>query len=395
MGVGCVAEAAAKNNKTAFDLFLKNGFDLNQKGPNGKTVLEYLVEQRISVDPEIMGRIQAATKPSLFVLVQNGNSDGLKKALEDKENLAAINKPIPSSSAGSAGKPLLEYALPTNGFPHTETVKTLLAAGAEFKAKDIGGLMLYKHEYLLPLFWEYRDRMSEEDWQECFRKAATYRNVDAFKFFLEKGFDPEKVISAVYGQGTLEMVKMLEECGIKKPFWAAVKWNDLDLAKEYLAAGTDVNAEDKTTHHPPIYNAVEKNHLEMAELLIKNGANTSPNGYREWEYPMEAAATLKNGAKMTELLLKNGFVPDYPKTPGDTKHPNGSFALYRALYEKNYETARILLKYGARTDLTEETEIYDREQRKTVKIDAKLEELFKDDPKALEVLGKKKGFFDF
>ncbi len=59
------------------------------------------------------------------------------------------------------------------------------------------------------------------------------------------------------------------------------------------------------------------------------------------------------------------------------------------------EIMDILDEYGARTDLTEETEIYDREQRKTVKIDAKLEELFKDDPKALEVLGKKKGFFDF
>ena len=117
MGVGCVAEAAAKNNKAAFDLFLKNGFDLNQKGTNGKTVLESLVERNTSADPEIMGKLKATTKPSLFVLVQKGNADELKKALEDKENLAAINKPIPSSGAGSAGKTLLEYALPTNGFP--------------------------------------------------------------------------------------------------------------------------------------------------------------------------------------------------------------------------------------------------------------------------------------
>ena len=97
---------------------------------------------------------------------------------------------------------------------------------------------------------------------------------------------------------------------------------------------------------------------------------------------------------MTELLLKNGFVPDYPKTPGDTKHPNGSSALYRALFKKNYDTARVLLKYGARTDLTEETEIYDRKQGKRVKVDAGLEELFKNDPEALKVLGEKKNFFD-
>ena len=389
-GMNCVFFAARTNNKKAFDLLLKNGFDPNRKGPNGKTVLEFLVEQNIKVDPEIMNKLKATTKPSLFSMVLESDADGLKKALESQENLAEINK------RDSKGKTLLEYALsPKDGFPHTETVKTLLDAGATFKAGDIGGLMLHQHEYILPLFWEHRDRMSEEDWEKCFTMAAAYRNADAFKFFLEKGFKPERVSSVVYSEGPLEMVEILEAQGIKKPFWAAVLWNDLELAKEYLAAGADVNAEDSTTHHPPIYNAVEKNHLKMAELLIQNGANPSPKGYREWEYPMEAAATIKNGAKMTELLLKNGFVPDYPKTPGDTKKPNGSSALYRALFKKNYDTARVLLKYGARTDLTEETEIYDRKQGKRVKIDAGLEELFKNDPEALKVLGEKKNFFDF
>ena len=398
-GMNCVFFAARTNNKKAFDLLLKNGFDPNRKGPNGKTVLEFLVEQNIKVDPEIMNKLKATTKPSLFSMVLESNADGLKKALEDKENLAAINKPIPPLDGSVAGQTLLEHALAPRKSPHRETVKTLLDAGATFKAGDIGGLMLHQHEYILPLFWEHRDRMSEGDWEKCFTMSATYRNADAFKFFLEKGFDPEKVSSVIFSEGPLEMVEILEAQGIKKPFWAAVLWNDLDLAKEYLAAGADVNAMDGTTHNPPIYNAVVKNHLKMAELLIQNGANTSPNRYREWEYPMEAAATLKNGAKMTELLLKNGFVPDYPKTPGDTKHPNGSSALYRALFKKNYDTARVLLKYGARTDLTEETEIYDRKQGKRVKIDAGLEELFKNDPEALKVLGarpeEEKGFFDF
>ncbi|MBQ7731156.1 MAG: ankyrin repeat domain-containing protein [Lentisphaeria bacterium] len=404
-GAACVADAARTNNKTVFDLLVKNGFDFNQKIPNGKTVLEYLLEQNIKVDPEIMGRIQAGTRPSLFTLVREGNADELKKALEDEENRAAVNTPIEPTGGGVAGKTLLEYALsPKDGFPHTETVKTLLAAGAKFKEKNISGLMLSKQEHLLPLFWEYRDRMSGEDWDKCFNYAALYRNTDAFKFFLEKGLDPEKPENSVstrtprfnaYLQGTQEMVDMLEARGFKKPFWAAIMWNDLELVKEYLDAGADVNEADKVSRSKPIMHALSDSHLEMAELLLEHGVKVSPDDYRRAgeHYPVEIAAH-GGQTKIMDLLLKHGFVPDFPKTPGDTKHPRQSSALYIALLHKHYETAKLLLKYGARTDVTDEKTVFDREQGKSVKIDAGLEELFKNDPEALKVLGAKKGFFD-
>ena len=375
-GMNCVFFAARTNNKKAFDLLLKNGFDPNRKGPNGKTVLEFLVEQNIKVDPEIM-----------FSMVLESNADGLKKALEDKENLAAINKPIPPLDGSVAGQTLLEHALAPRKSPHRETVKTLLDAGATFKAGDIGGLMLHQHEYILPLFWEHRDRMSEGDWEKCFTMSATSRNAEAFKFFLEKGFDPEKVSSVIFSEGPLEMVEILEAQGIKKPFWAAVKWNDLDLAKEYLDAGVDVNEPDNVTRKKPISLALSTGNLELAELLLEHGVKVSPDDYRRPGdyYPVASAAT--NGqTKMVELLLKHGFVPDFPETPGDTKHPRQSSALYIALLHRHYETAKLLLKYGARTDVTDEKTVFDREQGKSVKIDAGLEEIFKNDPEALKVL---------
>ena len=406
MGASCVAEAAVTNNKTVFDLLVKNGFDFNQKTAVGKTVLEYLLEQNIKVDPEIMGRIRAATRPSLFTLVREGNADGLKKALEDEENRATINTPIEPTGGGVAGKPLLEYALsPEDGFPHTETVKTLLAAGATFKADDIGGLMLSKLEYLIPLFWEYRDRMSEEDWDKCFNYAALYRNTDAFKFFLEKGLDPEKPENSVstrtprfnaYLQGTQEMVDMLEARGFKKPFWAAIRWNDLDLVKEYLAAGADVNEADKVSRSKPIMLALSTGNLEMAELLLEHGVKVSPDDYRRAgdHYPVEIAAT-SGQTKMVELLLKHGFVPDFPKTPGDTKHPRQSSALYIALLHEHYDTARVLLQYGARTDVTSNKKVWDKSAKKMVEKELTMDELFQDDPEAMKVLGAKKDFFDF
>ena len=288
-------------------------------------------------------------------------------------------------------------------------MKTLLAAGAKFKEKNISGLMLSKLEYLIPLFWEYRDRMSEEDWDKCFNYAALYRNTDAFKFFLEKGLDPEKPENSVstrtprfnaYLQGTREMVDMLEARGYKKPFWAAIRWNDLDLVKEYLAAGADVNEADNVSRSKPIMLALSTGNVGLAELLLEHGVKVSPDDYRRAgeHYPVEIAAT--NGlTKMIELLLKHGFVPDFPKTPGDTTHPYQSSALYMALRNKHYETAKVLLKYGARTDLTMKDKVWDSSAMKRVEKELSLKEVFQDDPEALKVLGvepeKEKGFFDF
>jgi FOG: Ankyrin repeat len=394
-GMNCVFFAARTNNKKAFDLLLKNGFDPNRKGPNGKTVLEFLVEQNIKVDPEIMNELKATTKPSLFSMVLESNADGLKKALESQKNLAEINK------RDNNGKTLLDHAikLKPDQNPDPEIVGLLLAAGAELEVKTISGILLYQKNDLLPVLWQYHDRLSEKDWEKCFNMAASYRNKEAFQFFLEKKLESEKeqglsldpsLTATVYGSGTKEMVDMLEAQGIKKPFWAAVKWNDLELVKEYLAAGADVNAEDKITRCNPIRFAVTRNHLEMAELLIQHGANISPDDYRRngQTYPVATAAGMENGSKMMELLLKNGFFPDFPETPEDTKKAAQSSALYMALYKKQYETAKVLLKYGARTDVTQNKTVRNAQGQPERK-DATLEEVFQNDPEALKVLGAK------
>lgn len=380
-GEACAYKAADANNKVIFDLLLKNGFDLNQKDSNGKTVLDYILKDNSIVDPEIMNKLIAGTRPSLFSMVKNDDVAGLKKALEDKDNLVDLNK------RDSSGKTLLDYALKLEPSQSTnlEIVKMLIDAGAAVNYETVGGIIMDRIE-ILSFIWEhYHDRLSEDEWNKCFSNAALSRNTDVFKFFLDKGLDPEKgARSSAYQQGTREMLDLLEARGHKKPFWAAVKWNDLDLAKEYLAAGVDVNASDNFTHHPPLYNAVAGNLVEMAELLVKNGAKTSPSDYRNGEYPMELAATIKNGEKITEVLLKNGFVPDYPQ--GGARSGYKSSALYQALLERNYETAKVLLKYGARTDITREREVLDLKTGKFVRVQAGMKERFKDDPKALEVL---------
>ena len=142
--------------------------------------------------------------------------------------------------------------------------------------------------------------------------------------------------------------------------------------------------------------ALSTGNLKMAELLLEHGVKVSPDDYRRAgdHYPVESAAT-GGQTKMAELLLKHGFVPDFPQTPGDTKHPRQSSALYIALLHGQYDTAKVLLQYGARTDVTQEKTVFDPKQGKSVKIDAGLEEIFRNDPEALKVLRSGKSFFDF
>ncbi len=400
-GVLCVSTAAITNNKVVFDLLLKNGFDINQKGPMGKTALELVIMSRGTIEPEIMNKLMEGTaEQSLFAMVSRGDVAGLKKALEDKDNLANINKPE------SDGKTLLEHAikLEPDQNSNLEIVRTLLASGAEFGTRMIEKIILNQKNDLLPVMWEFYDRLSEDDWNQCFDQAVSYKNSDAFRFFLEQGLDPEKKLSSgrspltsACRAGTKEMVDLLVARGFKISFGVAVRSNDLDLVKEYLASGVDVNADDDAANGKPISLAVFENHLEMAELLIEHGANVSPDYYRREgkSYPVRTSATLRNHAKMTELLLRHGFVPDFPDPPGDTKNADKSSALYMALSCGEYETAKVLLKYGARTDVTVQRRAHDSKQKETVLIDVGLEEVFKNNPKALEVLRSGKNFFDF
>ena len=396
-GVYCVYKAAMTGNKAVFDLILKNGFDPDQKEERtGKTALELVLASFAddaglrTVDPEIMNKLVAASKPSLFAMVQQNDAAGLKKALEDKENRANVNKP------DSNGMTLLDRAikLEPDQNSNPEIVRTLLAAGAEFGTRMIEKIILNQKNDLLPVMWEFHDRLSEDDWNQCFDKAVSYKNSGAFRFFLEQGLDPEKKLSSgrspltsAYRAGTKEMVDLLAARGFKKPFWAAVSWNDLELAKEYLAAGVDVNAEDVQ-----ITLAVSRDYLEMVELLIQHGLYVDQDKYLKSgkTYPVIAAVTMEgSGAKMVELLLKHGFVPDFPKKPGDIKHAADSSALYMALRHKKYEAARVLLKYGARTDVTQKQVVRNAQGQSESK-DATLEEVFQNDPEALKVLGARK-----
>ena len=424
IGFMCVHEAVGTNNKEVFDLFLKYGYNLNMKDAQGKTVLDYALAQPNQVDPEIMNRLRSVAPASLFSLVRLSDAEGLRKALQDKENLEAINK------WDSRSHSLLYYAAESGKNSYGEQVfapagldvfRVLLEAGADpahvqvASNGDSGAALLFivwqQRNDLLPVLWEFRDKLPEEEWKKGLAYAARHENAGAFRFFLEKGFDPMEsrtsstpdTVETAYMYGPKEIVDMLDQRGLKKPFWAAARWNDLELAKEYIAAGTDVNARVKLQSGSavPFRLAVQAGQKEMVELLLDNGAYVAPEDYfrNRMTYPLDIAAAMQGGEAMTRLLLERGFTPDHPVDPNSTgvyaSHDGENDArltssLYIALDRRHFDTARILVEFGARKDVT-----LPKEYRLFGTSFVDLHEYYVDDPDALAALGEEKGFFDY
>ena len=425
IGFMCVHAAVQANNKEVFELFLKYGYNLNMKGAHGKTVLDYALEQPDQVDPGIMSRLQSVAPASLFSLVRLSDAEGLKKALQDKENLEAINK------WDYHGHSLLYYAAESGRNTYGEQVfaptgadvfGVLLEAGADPMHVQAGSngnsgavlsfIVWQQRNDLLPVLWEFRDKLPEEEWKKGLAYAAEDKNAGAFRFFLEKGFDPlesrrtdsspDAVVTA-YLNGPKEIVDMLDRRGLRKPFWAAARWNDLELAKEYIAAGVDVNAPVKLQSGRqaiPFRLAVQANQKEMVELLLDNGAYVAPEDYfrNRMTYPLDIAAAMKGGEAMTRLLLERGFTPDHPVDPNAegvyAKHDGADDArltssLYVALDHRNFDTARILIEYGARKDVT-----LPKSYRLFGTSFVDLHEYYVDDPDALAAMGEEKGLID-
>ena len=87
---------------------------------------------------------------------------------------------------------------------------------------------------------------------------------------------------------------------------AAAKGN-IEAVKQHLAAGVDVNAkeEDGST---PLHQAASEGHKEIAELLIKEGADVNPRilfGGQQGMTPLDWAIRRKR-TEIAVLLRKHG-----------------------------------------------------------------------------------------
>ena len=94
---------------------------------------------------------------------------------------------------------------------------------------------------------------------------------------------------------------VLVGCGPSVDIHEAAKKGNIEVIKQHLDAGTDVNAYDDEGITPLSYAAI-KGHKNVVELLIGNGADVNAVSSRGLPPIMFA----KNQPEIKRLLIKNG-----------------------------------------------------------------------------------------
>ena len=114
---------------------------------------------------------------------------------------------------------------------------------------------------------------------------------------------------------------------------------NINVVKQYLAAGANVNAKGENGW-TPLHMAALSGHKEIAELLIAKAANKNAEVGDE-NTPLHYAAF--NGHKeIVELLIAAG-------ADVNTKGYGGTTPLDDAIQTKQYPTADLLRKHGGKT----------------------------------------------
>jgi ankyrin repeat protein len=116
----------------------------------------------------------------------------------------------------------------------------------------------------------------------------------------------------------------------------AVESGNIEVVKQHIAAGVDVNAKEEFTGDTLLRYAARKGHKEIVELLIAEGADVNAKESAGWT-PLHNAA-LDGHREIAELLIAEG-------ADVNAKHVGGQTPLDLA----KGETADILRKHGGKT----------------------------------------------
>lgn len=113
----------------------------------------------------------------------------------------------------------------------------------------------------------------------------------------------------------------------------------LEIAKILIKRGADVNKPD-VSNCGPIFEAVSSKNLEMAKLLIENGAVIDVMSNEAKNTPLNSAVTDKDNNEMVKFLLDAGAKVDYPGYKNET-------AIFYAARWKNFVAIKLLAEKGA------------------------------------------------
>jgi serine/threonine protein kinase len=122
-------------------------------------------------------------------------------------------------------------------------------------------------------------------------------------------------------------------------YFNAVKTNNLEVVKLFLAGGMNSNAVEANTGETPVMAAIESGQSAMVNFLIANGANLSVRD-RQGHTPLEYALQQGN----TQILKT---VMDQLRVTADTRDDKGLTLLEKAIAYRNVTDVKFLIEQGA------------------------------------------------
>ena len=130
-------------------------------------------------------------------------------------------------------------------------------------------------------------------------------------------------------------VVMLVGCGPSVDIHEAARTGNIEVVKQYLAAGGDVNAKNKL-EETPLHIAAPQGHKEIAELLITKGADVNAKSAA-----ISTPLHFVEEKDIAKILILNGADVNAISVSGTP--------LDVAIEEDYTETAGLLRKHGAKT----------------------------------------------
>ncbi|MFC1842891.1 ankyrin repeat domain-containing protein [Candidatus Dependentiae bacterium] len=204
-----------------------------------------------------------------------------------------------------------------------------------------------------------------EDEKEQEKEKDIQKAID----LIEKGADVNYVtgmgaspLGAAVTLDNLELVKLLlqknanpEPSDISSPLIANIIFGEkIEIAKLLIENGANVNFQT-CNGQTPLMLAITKNKLELVRLLIEKGADVNTQAKIEMaslkmSFTALAIAVGMQNLPMVELLLENGADPSIKNKDGQNqdKYKDGKTALEQAKEFDNKELIEILLKYEAK-----------------------------------------------
>ncbi|MBF0315665.1 MAG: ankyrin repeat domain-containing protein [Oligoflexia bacterium] len=284
-----LAASGGKDFREMIDYLLKQGAHYDEKNSSGQTAFDLAKTHGQSAVFEQMLQFKTNKEKVIFDLIQGNNLVGVQELL--KTDKKAIHYKNPS------GNSTLVYAVLGN---HLDLIRSCLAAGVDINGKNNQGITPLMHacvgmdkelskegtdlvRYLLSQGANYNER--DYSGRTAFDIASARGNGELATLLKRHRAVTEKLIFELIADGdNLGMaqlkakdpaiVKALDHEGNTTLMHAIFK-KDLDLVKELLRKGLDVNAKNNRGITPLMFAAKDKDCADIVDYLISEGAEVN------------------------------------------------------------------------------------------------------------------------